>query len=61
MSAAEKFACATCGKDLQWEMPQSIYRWDSPTDDRVFCSLEHFSKSQVPDDVKVFRPQEYDL
>jgi hypothetical protein len=70
---SKEFACATCGKDLLFELPQSISRWDSATDTRVFCSGDCITASAPPADCVVYKPdpeaapvppthwQEYDL
>lgn len=46
----EKFCCATCDKDLMFELPQNISRWNSPTDKRVFCSGACITASVAPAD-----------
>lgn len=59
---SKEFACATCGRDLMYEIPRNIARWDSPTDERVFCSGNCITESTPPTDCKIYRPQqEYDL
>lgn len=50
------FTCATCGKDLLFELPRNISQWDSPTDKRVFCSGECIANSTPPSDCKIYRP-----
>lgn len=54
---SKEFACATCGRDLMYEIPRGILRWDRSTDTRVFCSGPCITESSPPDDCRVFRPQ----
>jgi len=60
--SGKPFDCATCGKDMLFELPQSLYRWNSPTDERVFCSGNCITQSKAAPDTKTYTPAaEYDL